>query len=222
MSWESITRQEETVERGIVRLSDSLNGNTSGVSKAISDVKYQLFRLEDSISSVDSHDEEAIQSLESHKEKLRHFKALLRKTVIQLRHQMDLQVKLDRENLLAFEHKERKSMDEPTSRSQQFSQGLQRTKTLLMNELDRSDLALQTLNKSTAVLEAARDEMVTYSGVLNKGKGLITSLLTRARSDKFILYFGVAFYLLVVFFIVFKRVGYLLSFFSFLWSWLPG
>jgi len=93
------------------------------------------------------------------------------------------------------------------TKSAAFTASLLRTKALLRNEIAQSSSALNTLTSSTRVLGSTQSELHTYGATVGVGRKIITKQLRRERTDKMLILLGLAFFALVVAYIVNRRLA---------------
>lgn len=101
----------------------------------------------------------------------------------------------------------RLSGESASDKNAAFSASLLRTRAMLSNEISRSSSALSTLQASTRVLGSTSSEYTTYGGTVAVGRKMITKQLQRERTDRLLLWVGLAFFSLVVIYIVHRRLA---------------
>lgn len=82
-----------------------------------------------------------------------------------------------------------------------------RTKQMLAVELARSKAARDQLREGTNEMERANDTNASMSAATKTGSSIVRRLRNRERTDKMLIAAGVAFFLLVVLYIVKKRLS---------------
>lgn len=88
-----------------------------------------------------------------------------------------------------------------------FTRSLQRTRSLLNDEIARSTSALSTLTSSTRVLGDTSGEYDSYGKTVKIGSKIITKQLQRERTDKLLILVGLCFFTLVVCYILNRRLS---------------
>ncbi|KAF7313422.1 hypothetical protein HMN09_00498100 [Mycena chlorophos] len=83
---------------------------------------------------------------------------------------------------------------------------MQRTMALLQAELERSVLSSQMLSSSTATLKSASSTHDTLTSVLDTSKQLVTALEKADLLDRVLIFAALAFFILVVLFILKQRI----------------
>ncbi|CCM04892.1 uncharacterized protein FIBRA_07088 [Fibroporia radiculosa] len=86
------------------------------------------------------------------------------------------------------------------------TQTLQRTITLMQGELERSVLSSQLLDTSSAALRSTSSTHDVLDGLLSTSKHLITALEKSDWMDRMLIFAGLAFFVLVVLFILKQRL----------------
>jgi protein transport protein SEC20 len=86
------------------------------------------------------------------------------------------------------------------------TEALQRTLNLMQGELERSVLATQMLESSTATLRATSSTHDVLSNAMDTSKQLITALQKADWIDRLIIFFGLGVFFLVTIFILKQRI----------------
>eukprot|EP01099_Mayorella_cantabrigiensis_P002928 TRINITY_DN2318_c0_g1_i1.p1 TRINITY_DN2318_c0_g1~~TRINITY_DN2318_c0_g1_i1.p1 ORF type:complete len:130 (-),score=25.11 TRINITY_DN2318_c0_g1_i1:21-410(-) len=89
---------------------------------------------------------------------------------------------------------------------QNITEHLRRTRQIIMQEVDRTATTLQAIEDSSTVLEKTTTEHRSVSSGVSTAKKILTRLQTREATDKFLIFLSVLFFLLVVLYILKKRL----------------
>eukprot|EP00462_Mataza_sp_D1_P007960 CAMPEP_0175124638 /NCGR_PEP_ID=MMETSP0087-20121206/2887_1 /TAXON_ID=136419 /ORGANISM="Unknown Unknown, Strain D1" /LENGTH=225 /DNA_ID=CAMNT_0016406417 /DNA_START=67 /DNA_END=744 /DNA_ORIENTATION=- len=96
--------------------------------------------------------------------------------------------------------------EETAQKSQDFTEALKRTRSMLSNEIKHSSDALAKLKETTQNMRNTSNEYKTYRSTLDSGKKLISTLMSRENTDRFLLFLGLLIFGLTVTYIVMKRM----------------
>jgi len=135
----------------------------------------------------------------------------MRAALLHSKKTIDVQMKSNREDLFkgAMDNRnvEEKATDDALMKaSNDVTESLRRTMGLMQKELERSVLSTQMLEQSTATLRAASTQHDVLSSITLTSKQLITALEKADWMDRLLIFSGLAFFVLVVLFIVKQRI----------------
>jgi hypothetical protein len=88
------------------------------------------------------------------------------------------------------------------------TEGLRRTRAVLAEEIEHTSTTLATLEVSHHRLGQTRDEYRGQHGVMKKSKGLLQVLYWQNKSETYMLWLGLSFFLLTATYVVQKRTIY--------------
>eukprot|EP00455_Lapot_gusevi_P044255 TRINITY_DN549_c0_g4_i2.p1 TRINITY_DN549_c0_g4~~TRINITY_DN549_c0_g4_i2.p1 ORF type:complete len:340 (+),score=3.51 TRINITY_DN549_c0_g4_i2:85-1104(+) len=179
-------------------------------------IKNNLQKLQTKIEAMDQLAEEQSTEAESRllKEKLtghRHvldsLKSWLRKAQLGCRANMEKQ-KLKNRELLFRGSTQPSQLEQATSMSAslELTRRLQRTRQLLADEIERSQAALQTFDKSSQTLKDTVNEYKGQVGIMRVGRMLLNKISRRQLTDRFLISFGLLFLVLVCLWIISRRL----------------
>lgn len=145
---------------------------------------------------------------------LKGIKSKMRNALLLSKRNIDSQNASNREQLLrsnaASDEKavsgEKTAEDALMKANNDVTEALHRTVNLMQGELERSVLSTQMLDASTATLRSTSNTHDTLDSILTTSKQLVTALEKADRMDKLLIMAGLAFFFLVVLFILKQRV----------------
>eukprot|EP00164_Ancoracysta_twista_P005866 GFYU01008071.1.p1 GENE.GFYU01008071.1~~GFYU01008071.1.p1 ORF type:complete len:236 (+),score=48.32 GFYU01008071.1:118-825(+) len=141
---------------------------------------------------------------------------LLRKAKAQYKVNRQKQEVLEREQLLAggeeLMRKRREQIQkDKVLASQEVVHGLRRTRQMMANELERTSATLKVLEDSSKTIKETKKEYKTFGAVLRTGRGTITKLFRRNKTDQILITIGVLLFVTVVIYILKRRLSYLVG-----------
>lgn len=107
-------------------------------------------------------------------------------------------------------------------KTEEVNRSLHRLRDNMLSNNDHATAALEALRKQTKSVDDTHAKYGEYGAALQSGEGLVSKLQQRQRTDAFLLVIGLIFFFLVCAFIVLKRVGGLVQFFSFFFALFSG
>ncbi|CAM0139876.1 unnamed protein product [Umbelopsis sp. WA50703] len=150
-------------------------------------------------------------------EKQLKLQASSRKALLESKKRADEQAKRDREmlfsskagrNMEQYELKDRRNTSQDQSllrASNDVTESLKRTSTLMQQELERSAFTTTVLADSSRTMSSTHSEYQNFGSLLTLSKSIITKLETSDWLDRIMLMLGLLFFLSVVIYIVKKR-----------------
>ncbi|KAI3884799.1 hypothetical protein MKX03_002831 [Papaver bracteatum] len=100
-----------------------------------------------------------------------------------------------------------KTKDGMTNASESITESLRRTRQLMVQEVERSEYTLATLDESTGVLKKAESEYKGHRSLLMRTKNLISTMRRQDVLDRLILLVGFLLFSCAVFYVISKRIG---------------
>ena len=94
------------------------------------------------------------------------------------------------------------------AKSQGITESLRRTRQLMSEELDHTSTTLATMDASHAQLGKTRNQYLDQHGLLYRSKGLLRTLYWQNKSERFLLWCGLALFALTAAYVVHKRAIY--------------
>ncbi|KAI3984665.1 hypothetical protein MKX01_039282 [Papaver californicum] len=96
-----------------------------------------------------------------------------------------------------------------TNASESITESLRRTCQLMVQEVERSENTLATLDESTGVLKKAESEYKGHRSLLMRTKNLLSTMRRHDVLDRLILLVGFLLFSCAVFYVISKRIGLL-------------
>ncbi|RZC81435.1 hypothetical protein C5167_044004 [Papaver somniferum] len=94
-----------------------------------------------------------------------------------------------------------------TNASESITESLRRTRQLMVQEVERSEYTLATLDESTGVLKKAESEYKGHRSLLMRTKNLLSTMWCQDVLDRLILLVGFLLFSCAVFYVISKRIG---------------
>ncbi|CAG8743037.1 948_t:CDS:2, partial [Gigaspora rosea] len=155
--------------------------------------------------------------LQRNEEQYKQLQASIRRAVLTSKQNIEREAKIEREMLLgrvdgrntfAFEMRRRNftSEDALLHSASDVTDALRRTTQLMQQEIERSAYSAKILDESSRALKSTYSEYRGFSSVLRGSKQLITKLEQIDWTDRLLILFGLFVFVLVVLYILKKRV----------------
>jgi len=148
--------------------------------------------------------------IRKHENEEKKLTAELRKANILCKINQSKKLQKERAELLAggeevLRRRREKAQLDSLQSSREITQSLRRSIQLVTDELERKATTMDVLEGSSGVLWQTVDVHSALSSHLKQGHGLLTKIKQRDLTDKLLILFGLAFFILVVLYIVKRR-----------------
>ncbi|CAG8496559.1 12044_t:CDS:2 [Funneliformis mosseae] len=158
-----------------------------------------------------------LQMLRRNEEQFKQLQSSIRRAILASKQNIDKEAKIEREmllgrgdgrNLEAFEMRRRNltSEDAILHSASDVTESLRRTTQLMQQEIERSAYSAKVLDESSRTLKTTFNEYRGFSSVVRSSKQLITKLEQSDWTDRLLILFGLFVFILVVVYILKKRV----------------
>jgi len=124
------------------------------------------------------------------------------------RHLSNRHALLEDEDPAVIERRRRQEEEsDAVSKMASATSALQRIQSNMHSELNRTAAAMTVLESSSKTMRSIGREFDTYHSAMTSGKKALTKIAMRERTDRLLVLLGFAFFLLVVFYILKKRLA---------------
>ncbi|RGB26689.1 Sec20-domain-containing protein [Rhizophagus diaphanus] len=157
-----------------------------------------------------------MQKLHRNEEQFKQLQVSIRRAILTSKQNIEKEAKIEREMLLGrghgkqevFEMRRRNLTSEDTllHSASDVTESLRRTTQLMEQEIERSAYSAKILDESSRTLKTTFNEYRGFSSVVRSSKQLITKLEQSDWTDRLLILFGLFVFLLVVVYILKKRV----------------
>jgi len=153
----------------------------------------------------------SLQRLEKHEQQYKVLMEGLREVKMECKKNLVTHAQNQRQQLLsggsnAVQAREKFTQESLLKTAATLTESLRRTTQLIGNEVEKSSTTLNVLAKSSETLEETKQEYKSQGSTIGTARTLISQLYQRDFMDKLLLFFAVAVYGLVVFYIMQKRI----------------
>ncbi|CAG8686064.1 9961_t:CDS:2 [Racocetra persica] len=222
--FENINKRQLELETKVTQLKNVIALTTQQeLYTAIRDGVKELEKwIEDIKQTADEQEREKdkqtiLHRLQRNEEQYKQLQASIRRAVLTSKQNIEREAKIEREMLLgrvdgrnsfAFEMRRRNftSEDALLHSASDVTDALRRTTQLMQQEIERSAYSAKILDESSRALKSTYSEYRGFSSVLRGSKQLITKLEQIDWTDRLLILFGLLVFVLVVFYILKKRV----------------
>ncbi|KAF0474727.1 Sec20-domain-containing protein [Gigaspora margarita] len=222
--FESINRRQLDLETKVTQLKNVIT--LTAQQELYSDIRDGVKELEKWIEDIkqtaDEQEREKdkqtiLHRLQRNEEQYKQLQASIRRAVLTSKQNIEREAKIEREMLLgrvdgrntfAFEMRRRNftSEDALLHSASDVTDALRRTTQLMQQEIERSAYSAKILDESSRALKSTYSEYRGFSSVLRGSKQLITKLEQIDWTDRLLILFGLFVFVLVVLYILKKRV----------------
>ncbi|RIB28304.1 Sec20-domain-containing protein [Gigaspora rosea] len=222
--FENINRRQLDLETKVTQLKNviTLTAQQELYSDIRDGVKDLEKWIEDIKQTADEQEREKdkqtiLHRLQRNEEQYKQLQASIRRAVLTSKQNIEREAKIEREMLLgrvdgrntfAFEMRRRNftSEDALLHSASDVTDALRRTTQLMQQEIERSAYSAKILDESSRALKSTYSEYRGFSSVLRGSKQLITKLEQIDWTDRLLILFGLFVFVLVVLYILKKRV----------------
>ncbi|CAG8561789.1 35949_t:CDS:2 [Gigaspora margarita] len=222
--FENINRRQLDLETKVTQLKNVIT--LTAQQELYSDIRDGVKELEKWIEDIkqtaDEQEREKdkqtiLHRLQRNEEQYKQLQASIRRAVLTSKQNIEREAKIEREMLLgrvdgrntfAFEMRRRNftSEDALLHSASDVTDALRRTTQLMQQEIERSAYSAKILDESSRALKSTYSEYRGFSSVLRGSKQLITKLEQIDWTDRLLILFGLFVFVLVVLYILKKRV----------------
>ncbi|KAK2967932.1 hypothetical protein RJ640_010542 [Escallonia rubra] len=191
-----------------------LNGVAQDGLAALTSLHFDLDVLAPQLPT-DDEVQAAISLLQSWKNQIQSLRLSLRNANLQAKANMRKTAQEERELLLGGGEEStarRRNLQTKagmTSAAESITDGLRRTRQLMVQEVERSGSMLTTFEESTGVLRKAESEYKGHRSLLMRTRNLLSTMQRQDVLDRVILVIGFLLFSLAVLYVVSKRIGLL-------------
>jgi len=154
-----------------------------------------------------------LERLKIHEKESEELRAALRKANLVSKKNLENRYEKERGFLLeggeeALKLHNERAREDMLRTSKSITEGLRRTRSAMNSEVERTNAAIQALEEDKRTISSITQTHTGYTASLRTGRGLLNKLKAREITDRFLIFFGVFVFLLVVLYTIKVRLKF--------------